>query len=102
MSEHVNKQDVAKIAVSDVVWRKDLYPRFEPDPSRIQQYAEVIELLPPIEVNQHNELIDGYHRWVAHRKQELDFIEATVTHTGSDIELDRRSRTREATSSLTA
>lgn len=85
----MNEQNVVEISVSDVVWRKDLYPRFEPDPSRIQQYAEVVELLPPIEINQHNELIDGYHRWVAHRKNELETIEATVTHTESDIELDR-------------
>lgn len=84
------------IKTSEVVWREDLYPRFEPDPSRIQQYAEVIELLPPIEINQHNELIDGYHRWVAHRKNELETIEATVTHTKNDIELDRLMAKRNA------
>jgi len=78
-----------EIAVSDVVWREDLYPRFEPIPARIQQYAECIELLPPIEINQHNELIDGYHRWTAHKKNGLATIKATVTHTANDAELDR-------------
>ena len=96
MGQNINKQNIVEIAVSDVVWRKDLYPRFEPDPARIQQYAEVVELLPPIEINQRNELIDGYHRWVAHRKNGLDTIEAIVTHTESDIELDRLMAKRNA------
>lgn len=84
------------IQVSDVVWREDLYPRFEPVPSRIQQYAECIDLLPPIEVNQHNELIDGYHRWTAHKKAGIETIKATVTHTASDAELDRLQARRNA------
>ena len=75
-----------RINVSDVVFREDLYPRFEPNPATIQQYAESIEFLPPIEVNQHNELIDGYHRWTAHKKVKADTIEATVTQTKSDKE----------------
>jgi len=82
--------------VDEIIWREDLYPRFDPSPSRIQQYAEVIELLPPIEVNQHNELIDGYHRWTAHRKAERETIEVTVTHTASDVELDRLMAKRNA------
>jgi len=82
--------------VNEIIWREDLYPRFDPSPSRIQQYAEVIELLPPIEVNQHNELIDGYHRWTAHRKAEREIIEVTVTHTASDVELDRLMAKRNA------
>ena len=57
--------------VSDIIWREDLYPRFEPSPAIIQQYADAIDELPPVEINQHNELIDGYHRWTAHKKAEL-------------------------------
>ncbi len=78
-----------EIAVADIIWREDLYPRFEPVPARIQQYAEVVDLLPPIEINQRNELIDGYHRWTAHKKAGLDTIKAIVTPTMSDAELDR-------------
>lgn len=88
--------DTVTIKVSDVVWREDLYPRFEPIPARIQQYAECIELLPPIEINQRNELIDGYHRWTAHKKAGIDTIKATVTQTKSDIELDRLQAKRNA------
>jgi DNA modification methylase len=88
--------DTIELAINDIIWREDLYPRFEPDPSRIQQYAEVVELLPPIEINQRNELIDGYHRWTAHKKAEIDTIQAIVTQTESDIELDRLMAKRNA------
>lgn len=73
--------------VSEITWRKDLYPRFEPIPAKIQEYAEAVELVPPIEVNQHNELIDGYHRWTAHKKMKLEQIKVKVTKTESDADL---------------
>ena len=73
--------------INEIVWRKDLYPRFEADPATIQKYAESVELLPPIEINQHNELIDGYHRWVAHKKAGCEEINVTVTKTESDVGL---------------
>ena len=79
--------DIIQIKVSDVIWRKDLYPRFNPNPQTIQQYADSIDSLPPIEINQRNELIDGYHRWTAHKKLGLEYIQATVTNTESDTQL---------------
>src|SRR5579871_2969984 len=44
-------------------------------------------LLPPIEINQHKELIDGWHRWTAHKKAEVENIPAIVTETASDANL---------------
>jgi len=76
-----------KIRVSDVVFRKDLYPRIEHNQAKAQEYSENIEHLPPIEVNQHNELIDGFHRWTAHKLAGVDEIEAFVTQTSSDMHL---------------
>lgn len=73
--------------VSEVVYREDLYPRIKPDAATIQRYAENLEILPPIEVNQNNILIDGFHRWTAHRKAEALTIEATVTQTASEAEV---------------
>ena len=55
-----------EIKVCDVVFREDLYPRIETSAVTVQKYAEDLEVLPPIKVNQHNELIDGWHRWTAH------------------------------------
>jgi hypothetical protein len=88
--------EYVEIQVSDIIWREEFYPRFDPVPSRIQQYAECIELLPPIEINQHNELIDGYHRWTAHKKAGIETIKALVTQTAGDAELDRLMAKRNA------
>lgn len=73
--------------VTDVVYREDLYPRIKPDAATIQRYAENLEILPPIEINQNNILIDGFHRWTAHRKAEVQTIEATITETASEAEV---------------
>jgi len=75
------------IKVSDVVYREDLYPRLKSDPTTIQRYAENLDVLPPIEINQHKILIDGFHRWTAHRSVEAETIKAVVTETASDAEL---------------
>ena len=51
------------IALDDVVLRDDLDPRLgDRDDALIAQYADIFDALPPIEINQHNELIDGWHR----------------------------------------
>jgi len=86
--------------VSDVVWREDLYPRIHPDPATIQEYADNLEVLPPIEVNQHNEIIDGYHRWTAYRKVGTEDIPVTVTHTMNEAEFLRLAIQRNATHGL--
>ena len=72
--------------VSEVVFREDLYPRIETSAVTVQKYAEDLDVLPPIEVNQHNELIDGWHRWTAHKKAKAEEIKAIVTQTKSEAE----------------
>lgn len=84
-------QQITQIPTGDVVYREDLYIRVKPSPEKIQEYAENLELLPPIEVNQHNILIDGYHRWTAHRKAQSDTVPAIITETASERELERLS-----------
>lgn len=76
-----------KIRVDQVVFRKDLYPRIEHNQAKVQEYSENLENLPPIEVNQHFELIDGFHRWTAHKLKECEFILASITKTTSDDHL---------------
>lgn len=72
--------------VSEVVFREDLYPRIETSATTVQKYAEDLDVLPPIEVNQHNELIDGWHRWTAHKKAKAEEIKAIVTQTKSEAD----------------
>jgi len=74
------------IPLANVVFRDDLYPRINTSPETVQKYAEDLDVLPPIEVNQHNELIDGWHRWTAHRKAKAENIRAVVTPTKSEAE----------------
>lgn len=79
--------DFILIEVSRVVFRNDLYPRMESSVATVQKYAEDLEVLPPIEINQHNELIDGWHRWTAHKKMSQLEIKAIVTPTNGDAHL---------------
>lgn len=79
--------EAREIKLTDVIFREDLYPRIETNASTVQQYAESIEVLPPIEINQRNELIDGWHRWTAHKTANADTIKVFVTPTQSDAEL---------------
>ena len=73
---------------ADVKFREDLYPRLSGhDPALVARYAEDVSVLPPIEVNQHHELIDGRHRCLAHRQAGVDTLQAAVTETESDAQL---------------
>jgi len=83
-----------------LIWRKDLYPRFKPDPATIDRYAESIETLPAIEINQHDEIIDGYHRWTAYKEAKAETIAVTVTQTESDAHLLRLAIQRNAAHGL--
>jgi len=76
-----------EIAVDAVSFRTDLYPRIETSPVTVQKYADDLTVLPPIEVNQHNELIDGWHRWMAHKKVKAETISIIVTETTGDAQL---------------
>ena len=43
--------------VAEIIFRPDLYPRLSPNPSKIIEYSENIDQLPPIEINQDLSLI---------------------------------------------
>lgn len=77
----------ATLSTDQVIYREDLYPRMNHDPALVQRYAENLDVLPPIEVNQNNILIDGWHRWTAHRKAQVPTIRAIVTETVADVDL---------------
>jgi 16S rRNA G966 N2-methylase RsmD len=83
--------------IDEIVWREDLYPRFKPNPAKIQEYSENIDRLPPIEIDQHNILIDGYHRLKAHETVKAEEISVVVTEVKSEAELERLSVERNST-----
>lgn len=86
--------------VSEIVCREDLYPRIEKNPLTVQKYAECLDVLPPIEINQHNELIDGWHKQPRHhmswsQKTILNLIAKMFKHCvecefAHDLNLDPR------------
>lgn len=73
--------------VDEIIFREDLYPRVERDPVLAQRYAQNLDVLPEIEINQDNILIDGWHRWTAHRIENAEIINIIITQTGSDYEI---------------
>jgi len=75
------------VKLSDIVYREDLYPRFEPNQAQIQKYSDSVEHLPPIKVNQSNILIDGFHRWKAFQLAGMTEIPHEVIETESEKEL---------------
>lgn len=96
----VSSPIVISLHVSDIVFRKDLYPRFEPNMATIEAYSESLDVLPPIEVNQHHILIDGFHRWKAHETKKAGLIRAVITETESEQKLFALSVERNATHGL--
>ena len=75
-----------EVLIADVVFRRDLYPRSQLRLDIVARYKEFLPDLPPIEINQHNELIDGWHRIEAHKKASVAKIRAVVTEVENDIE----------------
>jgi len=78
-----------KIKLDEIEFRKDLYPRIEFKQELVEKYSNAIEYLPPIKINQSNILIDGWHRWKAHKMAELDEINVEVIETKSEKELKK-------------
>ena len=79
------------IALDDVVLRDDLDPRLgERDDDLIAQYADIFDALPPIEINQHNEVIDGWHRYLAAKQANRTEIAYVVVETDGDDDLADR------------
>ena len=94
------QQEISEIAVAAVVYRQDCYPRIRTSAETVQKYAEDLSVLPPIEVNQRGELIDGWHRWTAHKKMQAATIRVIVTRTTGDAELLELAIERNATHGL--
>jgi len=65
----------------------DLYPRLSIKDTLVEAYAQDIENLPAIEINQNGILIDGLHRIKAHELVENSEISVFVTETESDDEI---------------
>jgi DNA-binding transcriptional regulator YdaS (Cro superfamily) len=54
------------LGIDDVQVIGDLYPRLQPNRSKIDDYFDSLDQLPPIVVARGRVLVDGWHRWKAH------------------------------------
>lgn len=84
------------ISTDAVEYVKDLYPRLRPDDAAIERYRDALDNLPPIVVARGRILVDGYHRWQAHRREGLTEIAAIDLGNLSDVEIFNESIRRNA------
>ena len=77
----------ARVRASAMVSARDLGDR---DHDLVEQYAEIFDALPPIEINQDKEIIDGWHRYLAARRVDVAEIACVVIQTTGDDDLADR------------
>lgn len=78
-----------KKKITEIIFREDLYPRFNPNQQTIKKYSEAVEYLPPIKINQNNILIDGLHRLKAHELAGIENIKVKILEIESEKELKK-------------
>ena len=74
---------MTEISISDVVYDETIYPRSEWSQATVNRYAEALnagDVFPPIVLERStNRLLDGMHRWQAHKQALRDTIAATFS-----------------------
>jgi hypothetical protein len=88
---------VTEIRVDDIEFVKELYPRVREDDAAIERYRAAIDRLPPIVVARGRVLVDGFHRWQAHKRERLEVIAAEDLGNLTDVEILKESIRRNAT-----
>lgn len=73
-----------KIKTADVIYEQKIYPRDNVDMKVVAQYRDSIENLPAIVVDKKNRIIDGYHRLLAYRQENIEEIEAELFDSDDD------------------
>src|SRR5215207_8655123 len=84
------------LRVDDVQYVKELYPRLRPDDAAIERYRDALDNLPPIVVARGRVLVDGYHRWQAHRREGVETVPAVDLGNLTDTEIFNESIRRNA------
>jgi DNA modification methylase len=87
---------VTTIRTDEVEFVKELYPRLREDDTAIERYRAAIDRLPPIVVARGRILVDGFHRWQAHKREGLEVIEAEDLGNLADAEILKESVRRNA------
>lgn len=96
MSGQVVDTDTVMLAVDDIDFVPELYPRVREDDSAIERYRAALDKLPPIVVARGRVLVDGFHRWQAHRYEGSQQIEAVDLGELTETEIVKESIRRNA------
>lgn len=88
--------DVQTISIDDVRYVKELYPRLTPSDDTIARYRDTINDLPPIIIAKGGVLVDGYHRWQAHLREDRTTLDAIDLGDLTDAEIFNESISRNA------
>jgi len=84
------------LAIDTVRFVQELYPRYREDDAAIERYRAAIDRLPPIVVARDGVLVDGFHRWQAHRREGRTEIQAENLGNLTDAEILKESVKRNA------
>lgn len=97
MTNRTTTPPATTMPVADVRFVKELYPRLKPSDEVIERYRDALDNLPPITVARGGIIVDGYHRWQAHVREDADTIAVVDLGNLSDAEIVRESIQRNAT-----
>ncbi|HXE88776.1 MAG TPA: class I SAM-dependent methyltransferase, partial [Hyphomicrobiaceae bacterium] len=84
------------LRTDEVQFVKELYPRLREDDAAIERYRAALDRLPPIVVARGRVLVDGYHRWQAHIREEQPALLAEDLGNLTDVEIFKESLRRNA------
>lgn len=87
---------LARIPVDEVEFVKELYPRLREDDAAIERYRAALDRLPPITVARGRVLVDGFHRWQAHKRERVADVDVEDLGDLTDAEIVRESIQRNA------
>ena len=74
-------------SIDDLIVDESIDPRSQGrSEERIQQYAENIERLPPILIDPHNRILDGIHRYEAHKLAGKDTIRVEIVKPKTELD----------------
>lgn len=80
-----------ELNIHDIQFVKELYPRLREDDAAIERYRASLDLLPPITVARGRVLVDGFHRWQAHRREGAETVQVDDLGNLTDVEIVKES-----------
>lgn len=84
------------LPIEQVQFVQELYPRLREDDAAIERYRVAIDRLPPIVVARGHVLVDGFHRWQAHKREKSSTVEVEDLGNLTDVEIIKESVRRNA------